>query len=154
MVQSAEYPAAGIRTLSTEPTNDVIELEVLVPRFYKIPKYFCSATEYEMGRLRGQVKRQDREADHAWSRAMAFIYTTEYRLGRRGRINRSYTGIQALIAIAFDLALGFSFGVIGFGLWLLMACMTTAYRIVFAVLSLPFRVARAILRFEPGAGGC
>ena len=35
---------------------------------------------------------------------MSFIYTTEYRLGRRGRINRSYTGIQALIAIAFDLA--------------------------------------------------
>ena len=75
---------------------------------------------------------------------MSFIYTTEYRLGRRGRINRSYTGIQAIIAIAFDLALGFSFGVIGLGLRMLLVCVMTAYRFAFALLSLPFRAVRAV----------
>ena len=81
---------------------------------------------------------------------MAFSYTTEYRLGRRGRINRSYTGIQALIAIAFDLALGFCFGVISCGLWIFLVCATTAYRFVFAILSLPLRAARAMFRSHPG----
>ena len=83
---------------------------------------------------------------------MAFVYTTEYRLGRRGRINRSYTGIQALIAIAFDLALGFSFGVIGLGLWMFLVCVMTAYRFAFAVLSLPLRVVRAVFRSHTGRG--
>jgi hypothetical protein len=81
---------------------------------------------------------------------MSFIYTTEYRLGRRGRINRSYTGIQALIAIAFDLALGFSFGVIGLGMWMFLVCVMTACRFVFALFSLPFRAVRAV--FPPYTG--
>jgi hypothetical protein len=34
---------------------------------------------------------------------MALYYQTEYRLGRRGRICRSYTGFQALVAIILDL---------------------------------------------------
>jgi hypothetical protein len=83
---------------------------------------------------------------------MSFVYTTEYRLGRRGRINRSYTGIQALIAIAFDLALGFTFGVIGLGLWTFLVCCTTAYRFTFAVLTLPFRVVRAVFRSHTPPG--
>jgi hypothetical protein len=83
---------------------------------------------------------------------MPFIYTTEYRLGRRGRINRSYTGVQALIAIAFDLALGFTFGVIGLGLWMFLVGVTTAYRFVFAVLSLPFRVVRAVFHSDASRG--
>jgi hypothetical protein len=81
---------------------------------------------------------------------MAFMYTTEYCLGRRGRINRSYTGIQALIAIAFDLALGFSFGLIGLGLWLVRACVVGVYRFTVAVLSLPLRAVRAVFGPHPG----
>ncbi len=83
---------------------------------------------------------------------MSFIYTTEYRLGRRGRINHSYTGIQALIAIAFDLALGFSFGVIGLGIWMFLVCVTTACRFTFAVLSLPLRAIRAVFPPHTGRG--
>jgi hypothetical protein len=40
---------------------------------------------------------------------MALHYQTEYRLGNRGRICRSYTGFQALFAIAFDLVFGLAF---------------------------------------------
>jgi hypothetical protein len=40
---------------------------------------------------------------------MALYYQTEYRLGRRGRISRSYTGIQAFVAILFDLVFGLAF---------------------------------------------
>jgi hypothetical protein len=81
---------------------------------------------------------------------MAFIYSTEYNLGRRGRINRSYTGIQALIAIAFDLALGFSFWLIGAALWLLRVSVVRTFRFTVAILSLPFRAARAVFRAHEG----
>jgi hypothetical protein len=40
---------------------------------------------------------------------MALYYQTEYRLGRRGRICRSYTGFQAFVAICFDLIFGLLF---------------------------------------------
>jgi hypothetical protein len=106
---------------------------------------------------------------------MAFTYSTEYSLGRRGRINRSYTGVQALIAIAFDLALGFSFGLVGLLIWffrasivrlsqfigvllrlpyryglpLIRSCIVTAYHLVFAIIQLPFRIVRAV--FPPRA---
>jgi hypothetical protein len=43
---------------------------------------------------------------------MALYYQTEYRLGNRGRICRSYTGFQALIAIFFDLVFGLAFELI------------------------------------------
>lgn len=76
---------------------------------------------------------------------MPFLYTTEYGLGHRGRIQRSYTGIQALIAIAFDLILGFGFGIIGLGLWLVRTVLMTAYRVAMGVFILPLRVVRAVL---------
>lgn len=48
---------------------------------------------------------------------MALYYQTEYRLGGRGLIRRSYTGFQAFFAILFDLVFGLVFelvaGVIG-----------------------------------------
>lgn len=81
---------------------------------------------------------------------MAFIYTTEYNLGRRGRINRSHTGIQALIAIAFDLALGFSFWLIGAALWLLRVSVVRTYRFTVGILSLPLRAVRAVFRAHEG----
>jgi hypothetical protein len=40
---------------------------------------------------------------------MALHYQTEYRLGNRGRICRSYTGFQAFVAIFFDLIFGLLF---------------------------------------------
>jgi hypothetical protein len=40
---------------------------------------------------------------------MALYYQTEYRLGKRGRISRSYTGFQAFVAIFFDLIFGLVF---------------------------------------------
>ncbi len=40
---------------------------------------------------------------------MALHYQTEYRLGDRGRICRSYTGFQAFLAIGFDLLFGLFF---------------------------------------------
>jgi len=40
---------------------------------------------------------------------MALHYQTEYRLGSRGRICRSYTGFQAFIAICLDLVFGLLF---------------------------------------------
>jgi hypothetical protein len=40
---------------------------------------------------------------------MALYYHTEYRLGRRARIHRSYTGLRALVAIFFDLIFGLIF---------------------------------------------
>ena len=40
---------------------------------------------------------------------MALHYQTEYRLGNRGRICRSYTGFQAFVAIGLDLVFGLFF---------------------------------------------
>ncbi|MGP0066878.1 MAG: hypothetical protein ACLQGP_25215 [Isosphaeraceae bacterium] len=40
---------------------------------------------------------------------MALHYQTEYRLGNRGRISRSYTGFQAFVAICLDLIFGLLF---------------------------------------------
>jgi hypothetical protein len=75
---------------------------------------------------------------------MAFMYTTEYRIGPKRRINRTYTGIQALIAIALDIALGFSFGLIALGLWLVRACVVTACWFAVSLLCLPLRTVRAV----------
>ena len=58
---------------------------------------------------------------------MALYYQTEYRLGSRGRISRSYTGFQAFIAILFDLVFGLVFelvvGVIGLALRLVFLAL-------------------------------
>ena len=40
---------------------------------------------------------------------MALHYQTEYRLGKRGQIRRSYTGFQAFLAIVLDLVFGLLF---------------------------------------------
>ena len=77
---------------------------------------------------------------------MAFTYSTEYCLGPRGRISRSYTGIQAMIAIGFDLALGFSFAIMGIGIWLLRASVVTLTRFIATLMHLPFRVGLSLFR--------
>jgi hypothetical protein len=57
---------------------------------------------------------------------MALHYHTEYRLGNRGRICRSYTGFQALVAIALDLIFGllFEFVFLALGLAMRIAVLT------------------------------
>ncbi len=76
---------------------------------------------------------------------MSLSYTTEYTVGRRGRIRRTYTGVQALIAIAFDLALGSVFALIRLTCWMVGAILQTSFRVTLAVLSLPLLLARAII---------
>jgi hypothetical protein len=82
---------------------------------------------------------------------MTFHYQTEYCLGRRARVHRTYSGIQALIPIAFDLILGLIFGmmglifgVIGLAMWLIRCVVLTTCRVAVALLSVPLRVARSI----------
>ena len=68
---------------------------------------FHDAEGQHTGSLRGAIN-------------MALYYQTEYRLGGRGRISRSYTGFPAFLAIFFDLVFGLVFelvvGVIGLAL--------------------------------------
>jgi hypothetical protein len=71
---------------------------------------------------------------------MALHYQTEYRLGDRGRICRSYTGFQAFVAIAFDLVFGLLFELVGsvFGLAFLVLLWTA--RLVIRLLRIYWRV--------------
>jgi len=64
---------------------------------------------------------------------MALHYQTEYRLGNRGRICRSYTGFQALIAIAFDLVFGLAFE-------LVMLVVVLAARLVVRILTVNWKL--------------
>ena len=56
---------------------------------------------------------------------MALYYRTEYRIGNRGRICRSYTGLAAFGAIVFDLGFGLIFELVTavIGLSLRLVCM-------------------------------
>jgi hypothetical protein len=70
---------------------------------------------------------------------MALHYQTEYRLGNRGRVCRSYTGFQAFIAIAFDLVFGLLFE-------LVFSVMELAMRIVVLAVHLAVRILRVYWR--------
>jgi len=73
---------------------------------------------------------------------MGLYYQTEYRLGRRGRVFRNYTGMRAFLAIAVDLFIVLTFDLV-FGLLFLSLIMTLRLlKAVAYVLSLPFRLAR------------
>ncbi len=91
---------------------------------------------------------------------MALIYQTEYHLGRRRKVTRTYGGLRALVAIAVNLTLALIFGVIGlvFGLvgltlrltWGLCRLVLLALRELFLalvrfvgdVMALPWRLVR------------
>ena len=93
---------------------------------------------------------------------MALIYQTEYHLGRRGKVTRTYGGLRALVAISADLTLalifgafGLVFGVIGWTLWLtwrlcrlvvlaLRELVLALARFARDVATLPWRVARSL----------
>lgn len=61
---------------------------------------------------------------------MALYYRTEYRIGNRGRICRSYTGLAAFGAIVFDLGFGLIFELVTavIGLSLRLVCMALCGR--------------------------
>ncbi len=63
---------------------------------------------------------------------MALHYYTEYRLGNRGRICRSYTGFQAFLAIGFDLVFGLLFELVCSGIGLAVWTVTWTVRLTVA----------------------
>lgn len=77
---------------------------------------------------------------------MGLYYQTEYRLGRRGRVFRNYTGIKAFLAIGFDLCFllmfDFLFAMLFFGLRTILRLSTKVLSAVAYTLSVPFRLAR------------
>jgi hypothetical protein len=60
---------------------------------------------------------------------MAIYYQTEYRMGRRGRVCRYYTGLQALVAIFFDLTFGLAFELISIAIRLMSRLFLTAVKL-------------------------
>lgn len=98
---------------------------------------------------------------------MALHYQTECRMGNR-RINRSYSGYQAFVAIVFDLVFGLVFELVAtlftlsirlftFAVRLAARVLTSSWRVMVAgmaalvfTLTLPFVLLhRAIARFAP-----
>ena len=75
---------------------------------------------------------------------MTFTYSTEYRLGPKRRITRTYGGVQAMIAIAFDLVLGLTFASFGLTLWMFRAFGAQACRVIVGFLAFPIKAARAV----------
>lgn len=71
---------------------------------------------------------------------MALHYQTEYGLGRRGRIRRSYTGYQAFVAIACDLVFGLLFE-------LVFSIIGLALKIVALTIQLMVRLLQLYWRF-------
>ena len=73
---------------------------------------------------------------------MGLYYQTEYRLGRRGRVIRTYTGIRAFLAIAIDLLFVLTFDLV---LGLLFFVLLMVLKLIKAIaygFSVPFRLAR------------
>ena len=71
---------------------------------------------------------------------MALHYYTEYRLGNRGRVCRSYTGFQAFLAIGFDLIFGLLFELVCSAIGLAVWAVTWTLRLAVRLLSLYWRV--------------
>jgi hypothetical protein len=71
---------------------------------------------------------------------MALHYQTEYRLGDRGRVCRSYTGFQAFVAIGFDLIFGLLFELVGFVAGLAIRLVTWTTRLAVRLLRIYWRV--------------
>ena len=76
---------------------------------------------------------------------MALHYQTEYRLGNRGRVVRSYTGFQAFVAIAIDLVFGLLFELIFAGVALAMRIVVLVLHLVNRLLHLYWRFLTAVM---------
>lgn len=70
---------------------------------------------------------------------MALSYHTEYRLGDRGVIRRSYTGFQAFVAIGLDLLFGLAFELICGSAALAIRAVAWLVRLVVRLLRLYWR---------------
>jgi hypothetical protein len=71
---------------------------------------------------------------------MALHYHTEYRLGNRGRICRSYTGFQAFVAITLDLVFGLLFELVFSLLGLAMRITVLAAQFVVYLLRIHWQI--------------
>ena len=78
---------------------------------------------------------------------MALHYQTEYRLGNRGRVCRSYTGFQAFIAIAIDLVFGLLFELVFSVIGLAMRIAVLAVHLAVRLLQLYWRILVAAMTF-------
>jgi hypothetical protein len=75
---------------------------------------------------------------------MALHYQTECRMGAR-RINRSYSGYQAFVAIVFDLIFGLLFELVATALGLAVRLVALFLRLAFHVLKSSWRVLVAVM---------
>ena len=66
---------------------------------------------------------------------MALHYQTEYRIGGRGRISRSYTGFPAFFAILFDLVFGLVFELVVSMIGLALRIFSLAFQVALVVLT-------------------
>jgi hypothetical protein len=76
---------------------------------------------------------------------MALHYQTEYRLGNRGRVCRSYTGFQAFVAIGLDLVFGLCFELVSSVLSLTMRLAFSTVHFVFRVMRIHWRILAAAM---------
>jgi hypothetical protein len=76
---------------------------------------------------------------------MALHYQSEYRLGNRGRVCRSYTGSQAFLAIGFDLIFGLLFELICAGVALAVGIAAWTALLAVRLLRLYWRVLVALM---------
>jgi len=71
---------------------------------------------------------------------MALHYQTEYRLGRRGRVCRSYTGSRAFVAILIDLTFGLVFEFLSGLIALALRIVALALQLVVHVLRVYWKI--------------
>jgi hypothetical protein len=76
---------------------------------------------------------------------MALQYQTEYRLGNRGRVCRSYSGFQAFLAIGFDLVFGLLFELACASVALAVRIVAWTARLAVRLLQLYWRVLVAVM---------
>jgi hypothetical protein len=76
---------------------------------------------------------------------MAIYYQTEYRLGRRGRIRRSYTGMRAFAAIFLDLIFGLVFETVASAIGLAFRVSALAAHLVLQVAKTGLKILVAAL---------
>jgi hypothetical protein len=78
---------------------------------------------------------------------MALHYQTEYRLGNRGRVCRSYTGFQAFVAIGLDLFFGLFFELVSAMIGLAWKIVEATTRFAIHVLRVHWRILVATMTF-------
>jgi hypothetical protein len=78
---------------------------------------------------------------------MALHYQTEYRLGNRGRICRSYTGFQAFVAIVFDLIFGLFFEFVSAVVSLAARLVVLVVQVLVKLLAIHWKVLVAAMTF-------